>query len=368
MTRSIRYLLACASLWGCVQAQAQEIREGCWWVDSRPEGPWTYTSRLGTRYIARDAPIGTPIILRERRTEGLGGVGPVMFCYKHYPHLSPLTFRFDMLNVSPLFGGDLPPVGGMPMTGKVIETSIPGVGVHVRFYDPFRGISSNEFKPVGGEAIVPFVGTLDHWSEGYVQFHSMYIELTLVKTGPIPPGAHHFDTRRLIAGSVSDLGPVFDWMLEGQIVQNQCSLPLNPVSADPVQLGSWDRREFTGAGFTTPAVPFHITLSDCEDNPANNVTVAHIRLDGVQGSTPVDAERGVFSLTGDSSAAGLGIQMLMADGITPLALGRDVPLKVIAPSGDTVLPFSARYYQTGTAADVRPGSAKGALSFTIRYQ
>jgi type 1 fimbria pilin len=36
--------------------------------------------------------------------------------------------------------------------------------------------------------------------------------------------------------------------------------------------------------------------------------------------------------------------------------------------GNTVLNFSARFYQTGASNTVRPGLAKGALSFTMTYQ
>ncbi|MFD2643532.1 fimbrial protein [Pseudomonas japonica] len=361
MIPATRYLLALAGLWFSAQTLAEE---GCMWDDFRPHGPSTYSSKLGTRYVPRDAPVGTAIIAQERRGEGHGAQTPILLCHRWH---STEILRFDMMNHGPMFDGELPPLNGEILTGKVMNTSIPGVGVHLRVGFPFTGGVANEFKPVG-EPVVPFTGLIDHNTGLYVLFARFEITLSLIKTGPIPPGIHHFDNRPLLVGTASMVGRVFDWHLEGQIIQSQCSLPSNPVSADPVQLGSWERTHFTAPDVTTTAVPFHITLSDCQDNPENNVATAHIRLDGVQGSTAVDAERGVFSLSSDSSAAGLGIQMLMADGITPVPLGRDVPLKVIAPSGDTVLPFSARYYQTGTAPQVRPGSAKGALSFTVSYQ
>ncbi|MDU9389382.1 fimbrial protein [Pseudomonas sp. zfem002] len=368
MRLSIRHLLVCTGLCLCATVQAEantrDDSQGCHWADYRPPGPSTYSSKLGSRYVPRDAPIGTAIITQEVRGEGLGQATPNLFCYKSS---SLDNYFFDMLNSAPLFEGELPPLNGEDLTGKVIKTSIPGVGVHLRVGFPFTGKAVNEFRTVG-EPIVPFRGLLEHQSVGIIVFGRLNLVLSLIKTGPIPPGIHHFDNRPLLVGTASMVGRVFDWHLEGQIVQSQCSLPSNPVSADPVQLGTWERNHFTAPDVTTSAVPFHITLSDCQDNPENNVATAHIRLDGVRGSTAVDAERGIFSLSSDSSAAGLGIQMLMADGITPVPLGRDVPLQVIAPSGTTVLPFSARYYQTGSAPQVRPGTARGALSFTVSYQ
>ncbi len=374
MKRSMCYLLACASLWGFAQVQAGEIwLDGCWWDPDWPEGPATYISDVGTRYIARDAPIGTPIMLEEERGEHVGLTAtPHHMCHRAWDGNeivpNPTNVWLNVANASPLFPGDLPPIAGIPLAGKVIQTSIPGVGAHVRLGLPFTGRFANEWKADGGVPVVPFIGRLEHWTQGYVSFQRMRFFLTLVKTGPIPPGVHEFDNRRLLSATSNELGQIFHWALQGRIAQNQCSVPANPVSADPVQLGTWDRNDFTGVDFTTPAVAFHITLSDCADNPENNVTTAHIRLEGTKGSAPIDAQRGIFSLTGDSSASGLGIQMLMADGITPVPLDQDVPLKVIPISGNTLLPFTARYYQTGPSAQVLPGSARGALNFTVTYQ
>jgi type 1 fimbria pilin len=76
----------------------------------------------------------------------------------------------------------------------------------------------------------------------------------------------------------------------------------------------------------------------------------------------------VFTLGDGSTAVGMGIQILRDDGITPVALGTEVPLVVIKPTGETVLPFTARFYQTADSADVQGGVAKGSLGFTLTYQ
>lgn len=50
-----------------------------------------------------------------------------------------------------------------------------------------------------------------------------------------------------------------------------------------------------------------------------------------------------------------------------MELSTKVPLIAISP-GTTVLDFNARFYQTEPSSAVRPGLAKGALSFTLTYK
>ncbi|AHG43534.1 hypothetical protein N018_09485 [Pseudomonas syringae CC1557] len=78
-------------------------------------------------------------------------------------------------------------------------------------------------------------------------------------------------------------------------------------------------------------------------------------------------DSGVFSLTSDSTAQGMGIQVLKADAITPMELQTEVPVSAISP-GNTVLNFHVRFYQTDANSTIRPGLAKGALSFTMTYK
>ncbi|MNN68104.1 Type-1 fimbrial protein, A chain precursor [compost metagenome] len=150
----------------------------------------------------------------------------------------------------------------------------------------------------------------------------------------------------------------------GQVRQAQCTLRANAVSANPVQLGTHDIADFTGQGSTSDPVDFYITLNDCEDDPAGSVARAFMRLGGVDGSVPVDRDLGLFTLTTDSSARGIGIQVMRSDN-TPLKLEEFVDMVPLTPS-ITRLDLRARYYQT--EASVTPGEAKGALNFTIEYR
>lgn len=367
MTKPTRALLACAALTLLIpQARANDVPdewEICDWAEIRPPGPSNYSIDIGTYHVPRDAPVGTPINPVDAVWAGGNDVGAILSCYrKDGPHLLHLNARAT----GKVFAGPLPPLNGEDLTGKVLETSIPGVGVRLKMARPFTGQYLNDWRPVG-EPIVPFDAYIDHDTQFYAEVGLIRTFITLIKTGPIPPGINVIDGRELWNATASNVGRAWGWRLHGAVIQSQCSLPTNPVSADPVELGEWDSKDFTGPGFATPAVPFQITLSDCLDDPDGGVATAHIRLDGTKGSTPIDADRGLFSLSDDSSAAGVGIQMLMGDGVTPVPLNRAVPLQAISPSGETVLPFTARFYQTGESQAVKPGAAKGALSFTISY-
>lgn len=371
MNQALLPLLACTSLSLCLSpAHANDYpgvpddQEICEWEAARPPGPSVYTIDVGTWYVPRDAPVGTPINPPDMRTDTYNVPRAALSCFRYE---GPHTLHLYQPATAPVFPGPLPPLNGEDLTGKVLETGIPGVGIRIKLGHPFDGVWANAWKPVG-PPIIPFDAIIDHFTELYVRASALRAWVTLIKTGPIPPGAHSVNGYELYTGSASNVGHVWRVGMQATVIQAQCNLPQNPVSADPVELGTWDKTDFTGPGFTTPAVPFQITLSDCEDDPDGGVATAHIRLEGTKGSTPIDAQRGIFGLTDDSTAEGVGIQMLMADGVTPVQLNQDVPLQAISPSGDTVLPFSARFYQTEASQAVKPGSAKGALNFTITYQ
>ncbi len=121
-------------------------------------------------------------------------------------------------------------------------------------------------------------------------------------------------------------------------------------------------------GYTTTAIPFSITLNDCEADASNaNIATATIQFEDASAAPVPPSVPGVFGLSPDSTAQGIGIQILKSDGTTPVELNTPVPLIPISASG-TVLDFTARFYQTGPSRDVRPGIAKGALNFTLTYR
>lgn len=359
-----RSLPALAALTCCMPLSltwAGGFEDGCYWDKDNP-GPMAFIADVGTLFVPRDAAIGDVIGTLDRflwLKQGPGGVN--LIC--HTVHVPDITV--NITNNVPAFSGSLPPIGGENSDGKILTTSIPGVGVRIKLGIPYRGPVDNWY--LDGPSVVPFSGYMEKnmffpWMQA-----SMDSYITLVKIGDINPGPQLFDGRELAQAVITKVGKAWSVSLAGTVIQAECSVSNNPVSADPVDLGEWQQSDFTGPGYTTRATPFTLTLNSCISDPANGVTTAHIRLDGVNGSAPVgDPLNGVFSLSTDSTAKGVGIQMLMGDGSTPVGLGVEVPLQAISPAGDTVLPFNARLYQTD--AQVQAGQAKGALDFTITYK
>lgn len=319
---------------------------------------------MGTVYVPRDAPIGT--VIGPTPTEVL--TWPVdrrrIDCWIGPQGVGTKLYYSGKSSV-PIFSGHLPPVNGKDFNGKVLETNIPGVGAHIQLGDPYAGRWVNAFYPYG-DPVIPFD------AEAYKQMLTPFNPgehrntVTLVKIGPIAPGPQTLDGSELFNGTITDIGKATSFGLTGTVIQAQCSITGNPVSADPVLLGEWEKSDFTGPGFSTTPVPFSIQLSSCEtDSSGVTIATAHMKLEGKNGSVPVDPALGVFSLTSASSAKGVGIQVLKADGVTPMPLDAEVPVVVLS-SGDMKVHFNARFYQT--ASTVQAGEAKGSLDFTMTYK
>ncbi|KXK71649.1 fimbrial protein, partial [Pseudomonas monteilii] len=168
-------------------------------------------------------------------------------------------------------------------------------------------------------------------------------------------------------GSIHHLGKVLEYRLRAEVNQAQCSLKADAVSADPVHLGDYKADDFKGVGTTTKPVPFHINLVDCKDAsaPLPGTANVYIELDGIDGSKPTVPAQGRFSLTSASDADGVEIQLLRGDTSNPMPLQAEVRMKPVE-IGITRLDFYARYYQSSPI--VKPGSAEGALSFTVSYK
>jgi type 1 fimbria pilin len=353
-------------LWGATLATScmppLAMASNCTWNTGVPT-MMSFQRNIGTLYVPRDARIGTVIGTVDVNQSTSNNAGQVVECRND----GTKRLDFHARATAPIFPGLLDPINGEDVTGKVLQTNILGVGVRVKLGFPLSGGPDNSFIPIG-VATVLYDGFNDKNLLTPIRLSNLSNRITLVKTGPVAPGHHSLDGRELFSGHISDLGKVFGYGVIGNIVTAQCSVGANPVSADPVELGEWDKADFTGPGYTTTPVPFKITLSRCETGTGGGfVAKAYIRLDGILGSVPIGATTdGIFSLTSDSGAKGIGIQILDNHG-APVELATQAPVIPIVP-GETELKFKARFYQTEPSTAVRPGLAKGALNFTITYQ
>lgn len=329
---------------------------GCTWRGG-VSGPLSHSVRLGDFWVPRDAEVGTVIgsgerilssdpLNREIRCDN-DGTG---------------VLRFLMRTTVPVHGEPLPPVNGWDVSGKVMRTGIPGVGLYIRLNHPFNG-ANNGFTPTQDVAI-PYRGhNTVNISPTALLINDLSADYYLIKTGPIPAGHSRFN-RQVATGSVTDLGSALSLNVEAGVNQAQCTLEADAVSDNPVPLGNHDIAMFTKPGSYSPPVNFHITLSNCEDDPTGSVARAHIRLEGALGSSVIDPSLGLFSLNGSTPAQGIAIQLLRSNSL-PMTLEQDEPVTWLT-IGDTRLDFKARYYQIDPK--VSAGPASGALKFTISYR
>lgn len=325
-------------------------------------GPINYTVDIGTHFVPRDVPRGTAIGPIFKRYGPYNGGGRSIWC----SNSTGLRLDLRIRNRVPLVPGIFTPIAGEDITGKVLSTNVPGIGAVIRpspIYDDLRG-----WIPTAGSNLVPFEAYSDWFLITPMQHSFMWPYITLVKTGDIAPGVHTISVPDMFGGEFTTIGLGFTTGLTGTVIQAECSVSSTPVSAYPVDLGTWQLSDFTGVGYSTTPEPFTITLNACRTDdrtPPQTITYAHVRLDPTAGSRVHDAAAGLFTLGTGSTAKGVVMQILHDDG-TPIPLTTEVRLKAIT-SGTTILDFQARLYQSDPSALVEAGSATGSLSFTISY-
>ncbi|WLG99822.1 fimbrial protein [Pseudomonas beijingensis] len=349
-----------AGTFALVAACQIEVAAGasfCRWVTSATS--MTFRLDAGSVYVPRDAAPGHVIGEFDRSFSMPSTEGQIIHCENDLGS----TLTFNAVASAPLFPGILPPVNGEDVNGKVFMTGIDGIGARIKLQHPFDGIAADAFVP-STEPTVPFNALLHAAvpASAPLRIDRLQGKLTLIKTGPIAPGPHTFD-KALFGTRFSNIGNGFDFQLSGTVLQAQCGI--SSVSANPVPLGDWRTSDFGAVGPGTPAVPFNITLGNCDADPGDiNIAWANIRLEPTNGSVPIPGVEGGFTLGAGSGATGVGIQILKADGVTPVPLQREVPLAAISP-GTTVLDLSARLYQTAPKVDA--GAVKGSLNFTVSF-
>lgn len=312
---------------------------------------------VGDLFIPQDAPVGSTI----------GLVKYTRFPIANCTTSTPFSIQFTMLGAkSPTIRAAV----GATQGAALYETNVPGIGA----------LMVNESRPAylcraSADWFFPLVLNSCN-SGGYGQ--QLNNSLLLVKTGAIPPGTHNFGNLQVYTATINNNGTSQDWIdgrLTGTVTVAGCGMPEGVGSIIEVPMKTWEKRIFNGPGTVTPTQSFNITLNRCvagtyAGNPSWNYfqgNNANIRMDGVKGSTIVDASQGVLSLNSEATATGVAVQVLKQDG-TPLPLGIDVPIMPIR-DGNTVLQFGARYIQTaGDSNGPQPGIAKASASFTITYK
>ncbi|MDQ0037063.1 type 1 fimbria pilin [Variovorax boronicumulans] len=243
----------------------------------------------------------------------------------------------------------------VPGRENVFTTQVPGVGI--RFS---REISENDGS--GTQTFYPH--TLRYnGNVGVRIFSPSFFTVELMKiaattgNGPLAQGTYTTYTRDgdgsvMINSFLSGLGIT--------IITPSCSVDAGSKNI-PVEFGKVPQSNFKGRGTTTGGRNFNIRLNCKAGQNAENTVL--LRMDAQQDPSN---EQGVLRVTqlGTATAGGVGIQVIDGKNV-PVRFGDEVE---VGPSkeGDYVLPYTARYYQTGDR--VTPGRANGIATFTIAYK
>ncbi|MDD1014984.1 fimbrial protein [Pseudomonas rubra] len=320
-----------------------------------PEGFFkTLNISAGYNNVGRDTPDGTVFWDRPQQL--------VNFSSNWIDCRGPVTFQVTT---------PLAPIHGSPLVdpGEVLlRTPIPGIGLVMNARLSADG--SLVYTPGTGRLGSGVPHTVSHIrSDRLVSMRDLDYGIRLIKIGPVQPG-HHFLNGTTVMQIASDRnGPLMDVVIsQGSVGVAQCSLPAAPGNQIRVPMGTWTPSDFAGEGAGTQHRAFRIALNDCTygvSDPHAPGVYAHMRLDPRNGSTVIDAPRGILGLSSDSTASGVGVQVLKSD-LTPLALLEELPIERVG-FGTTWLDLAARYIQAG--AD-RPdaGTANAAAGFTITYK
>jgi type 1 fimbria pilin len=246
----------------------------------------------------------------------------------------------------------------------VYPTSIAGVGV--RYIFNAAACNANNVTLTNRSAAVTcsFSGPLDG---PYVPV-SISVTAQLVVTGPIQGGVSRFITvpTVTITGVTSDnatvwsFGTLYTGSASGTLTQSTCSVT---QSNTYVPLATADTRAFAaGTGTVFAPTPFSLTFA-CSAGAKVSITLT----DNVN---PANRSN-TLQLTSDSSARGVGIQVLNSSGPVPFGPDSSAPgntnqwLIGDSPSGQLQVPLTARYISTGL---VSAGTVKALATFTLSYQ
>lgn len=134
------------------------------------------------------------------------------------------------------------------------------------------------------------------------------------------------------------------------------TVSLSPVSA----------QQLTGVGSTAVPTAFNLKLTSCPTGLRVFVTL--------DSANPLPGATGVIAPTaGPGYATGVGVQILKADGTTPVTFSStpgSIPAADINTGTTTgtnyLINLYARYYQT--SASVSAGNVKGVATYTVNYQ
>ncbi|MEO5831721.1 MAG: fimbrial protein [Rhodanobacter sp.] len=252
--------------------------------------------------------------------------------------------------------------GSTPVNGDntLIPTGIPGISYRLLHPDASTQLALYPNYPTGSAT------------------YSVASNLQLVYTGPYRPPNNSSLTGQLSQWKIDICSnPVFSRFgsykgCNGSVTPQPVEtfninatiliqVPTCNISADSVSktvtLPSITTSQFSGTSSTAGTTPFSLQLTDCPSNLGVFITL--------DTNSPQASASGVIAPSGPGYANGIGVQIVDADGITPVTFGGTISTGTTTASNYTINLF-ARYYQTGTT--VSAGPVKGIATYTLDYQ
>jgi type 1 fimbria pilin len=253
-----------------------------------------------------------------------------------------------------------------PGSADVYQTSTAGLGIRYVVNAPTCNatnlvLSNNKLRfdcSVSGPLDGPYVPT------------DISITTSFVAIGPIHGGASTLSSVPVLGlyfeasdnpGKLWTQFPVYTGSATGSLVSATCSVQTEALA---VTLPTPAVRAFSsGIGAVAGRQAFSLSFA-C----SSGAQVSIVITDAVDPSN----RSNVLKLAADSTAKGIGVQVLKDQGTTvffgPDEVGQNVANQWLigaSPNGLLVLPLSAQYIRTG---NVEPGSVRALATFTMSYQ
>ena len=296
------------------------------------------TMDMGKVLIPNDLVVNAVIATRSFAIPAAGGAEQLWDCRNGG------TFRNSILQGAPLPGSRI-----------IYSTNVPGVGIRL----------SVRYGAAQAYSYYPGTGTV-RGNVGVYLYAGAEFRVELIKTaavtgnGPLSSGDYtnlsgDGDNKSMITSRLSGTGTT--------IITPSCTVDAGSRNI-PVNFGKVTTTSFRGRSSTAGDRNFNIQLNCSAGQNAQNTV--QIRMDATADPVNVD---GVLRITqaavGTNTAGGVGIQIVNATTKAAVKFGDTVDVGV-SKDGSYVLPYTARYYQTGNA--VTTGQANGTATFTLDYR
>lgn len=237
----------------------------------------------------------------------------------------------------------------------VYKTPIPGIGVAIGFKDPNADEWIPLVKPYA--KIFPADGTPDY----EISTLGGELKIWYISLGGLASGLYTVPAMTVATLTAHKMdGSTLAWvdvMLGGNSINVEaqgCVLQSNTVG---VELGRFKTIDFNGVGSAAPPSHFSIVM-ECDPDIGVNLTVSD--------ANAINSGAGIIGLSAsEQSAVGVGIQLMEADGLTPIVLGEEKEM-LISTEGQNRINLSARYYQVDE--QIQPGSVNAVANFSVRYK